>query len=147
MSLTYRYNSKLVQSFKCNYLPQLEDHGYEKVDGVLSDKVTFDSEAYNDCTLDSLKIEYMHMMVKLAKQNHISMIFVLSPYYKDNPSKALDTAKEIASQYQLDIVDCYNEPEMMKRDLFRDIMHLNDEGAHVWTAYLAHILKDKYIVE
>ena len=147
LSLTYRYNSKLVQSFKCNYLPQLEDHGYEKVVGTLPEKDIFKKDEYNDCALDPLKIEYMHMMVNLAKQNHIRMIFVLSPYYKDNPSKALDTAKEIASHYQLDIVDCYNEPEMMKRELFRDIMHLNDEGAHVWTAYLAHILKDKYIVE
>ena len=147
LSRTYRYNSKLVQSIKCNFLPQPEDHGYEQVVGTLPEKAIFEREAYNDCSLDPLKIKYLHLMVDIAKQNHIRMIFVLSPYYKDNPSKAIDTAKEIAGHYQLDIVDCYNAPEMMKRELFRDIMHLNDDGAHVWTAYLAHILKDKIDVE
>ena len=29
LSKTYRYNSKLVQTIKCNYLPEKEDRGYE----------------------------------------------------------------------------------------------------------------------
>lgn len=146
-SKAYRYNSKLVQSIKCNFMPQPEDHGYEKVVGALPENVTFESKPYNDCTLDSLKLGYMKQMVNLAKQNDINMIFVFSPYYMDNPSKALDTAKDIASHYQLDIVDCYNDSNLMKRELFRDVMHLNDDGAHVWSAYLAHILKEKYSIE
>ncbi len=82
-------------------------------------------------------------MVQLAHQHNIRMIFVLSPYFKDNPSKALDAARKIAVENHLDFMDCYNEPEMMRRELFRDVMHLNDEGARVWSAFLAHILKEK----
>ncbi len=144
LSKTYRYNSKLVQSIKCNFMPLPEDGGYEKVVGKLPDDVEFEKEDYEDCELDSLKIRYMRKMVQLALQNNIKMVFVLSPYYKYGPSKALDVAKEIATENHLDYVDCYNEPSLMKRELFRDVMHLNDDGAHVWSAYLAHILKDKF---
>lgn len=140
-SLSYRYNSKLVQSIKCNYIPQPENNGYEKVMGVLSNKVLFEYVNYDDCSLDSLKIQYMQKMIRLANQNDIRMIFVLSPYYKNKPSKALDVSMNIAKQNQIDIIDCYNEQKLMKRELFRDEMHLNDQGAQVWTAHLAHIIK------
>lgn len=143
MFLCYRYNSKLVQSIKCNFIPSPEDNGYEAVYGKLKTSMQFHKEAYDDCALDSLKLEYMQKMVQLAKQHHIKTFFVLSPYFVDNPSKAYDAAKEIARQNGIVFIDCYNEPALMKRELFRDLMHLNDEGAHVWSAYLAHILKSK----
>ena len=143
MFMSYRYNSKLVQSIKCNFLPQPEDNGYEKVTGKLPDNVVFSSNEYDECGLDSLKISYMHKMVQLAQENQIKLLFVLSPYFRDNPSRALDVAKEIAEQNGLILIDCYNDQKMMKRELFRDVMHLNDEGAHVWSSYLAHILKSE----
>lgn len=146
-SKVYRYNSKLVQSIKCNFIPLPEDNGYEKVVGSLPDNVVIESEAYDESSLDSLKLHYMQKMVQLAARNQIKMIFVLSPYYKNNPSKAIDAAIDVARCNQMDIVNCYNDIVMMKRELFRDVMHLNDEGAHVWTTYLAHILKSKLYVE
>ena len=141
-SLTYRYNSKLVQSIKCNFMPLPEDNGYEKVVGVLPDNMDFTKEEYNDCELDSLKLLYMQKMVDLAKGHQIKLFFVFSPCFKDNPSKAYDAAKEIAHLNQIEVIDCYNEPTLMKRELFRDLMHLNDDGARVWTLYLASILKN-----
>lgn len=142
-SLSYRYNSKLVQSIKCNFIPLPEDHGYEKVVGKLPDNLDFKKEKYNDCALDSLKLLYIQKMVDLAKGHQVKMFFVFSPSFKDDPSKAYDAVKEIAHRNQIDVIDCYNEPVLMKRELFRDLMHLNDDGAHVWSSYLAHILKDK----
>lgn len=144
-SLTYRYNSKLVQSIKCNFIPSPEDKGYEVVVGRLPDNMDFKKAEYNDCELDSQKLHYMQKMVDLAKSHQINIYFVFSPSFKDDPSKAYDAAKEIAHRNQIEIIDCYNEPALMKRELFRDLMHLNDDGAHVWTAYFAHILKDKMI--
>lgn len=142
-SKSYRYNSKLVQSIKCNFIPLPEDNGYESVKGQLTELMQFHHEDYDECSIDSLKLDYMRKMVQLANQHKVMILFVLSPYFGDNPSRAYDAIKEIAQEFGMDVIDCYNEPSLMKRYLFRDIMHLNDEGAHVWTAYLAHILKDK----
>lgn len=143
LSLSYRYNSKLVQAIKCNFIPSPENNGYEVVNGNLKESMKFHHEDYDECALDPIKLDYMQKMVGLAKEHHIRMFFVLSPYFVDNPSRAYDAAKEIAWKNNVEVIDCYNDPVMMKRELFRDLMHLNDKGAHVWTAYLAHILKEK----
>lgn len=143
LSLTYRYNSKLVQSIKCNFIPSPEDNGYEQITGHLPENVHFHKESYDNCLLDTLKLSYMQQMVSMAKKNHIRLFFVLSPYFEDNPSRAYDAAKEIAQRNGVEVIDCYNEPALMKRTLFRDLMHLNGEGAHAWSAYLAHVLKSK----
>ena len=142
-SLTYRYNSKLVQSVKCNFLPLPEDNGYEKVVGKLPDNMNFTKVEYNDCELDSQKLWYMQKIVELAKSHRIKMFFVLSPSFRNDPSAAYDATNVIAHRNQIEVIDCYNEPALMKRELFRDVMHLNDDGAHVWSSYLAHILKIK----
>lgn len=142
-SMTYRYNSKLVQAIKCNYIPSPENNGYEMISGTLSEKVKYRKSGYDNCELDSLKLCYLQKMINLAKHNHFTMIFVLSPHYGDNPSKAYDIVKNVAKKNQLEFVDCFNEPTLMKRDLFKDIMHLNDKGAHVWSTYFAHILKER----
>ena len=142
-SKAYRYNSKLVQSIKCNFIPSPEDHGYEAIKGYLKEKMQFQHENYDNCTIDSLKLEYMRKIVDLAKLNNMRIFFVLSPYFVDNPSRAYDASREVAREKGVEVIDCYNEPAMMKQELFRDLMHLNDEGAHVWSSYLAHILKSK----
>ncbi len=117
-SLTYRYNSKLVQSIKCNFMPLPEDNGYEKVVGKLPDNMDFTKEEYNDCELDPQKLRYMQKMVNLAKSHQIMIYFVFSPSFKDDPSKAYDAAKEIAYRNQIEVIDCYNESSLMKRELF-----------------------------
>lgn len=142
-SKAYRYNSKLVQSIKCNFIPSPEDHGYEAIKGHLKEKMQFQHEDYDNCTIDSLKLEYMRKIVDLAKLNNMRIFFVLSPYFVDNPSRAYDASREVAREKGVEVIDCYNEPAMMKQELFRDLMHLNDEGAHVWSSYLAHLLKNK----
>lgn len=142
-SKAYRYNSKLVQSIKCNFIPLPEDNGYEAVKGQLNDSIQFYHEEYDNCAIDTLKLEYVRKLVLLAKQNEVKLFFVLSPNFADNPSRAYDAAKEIARENNVEFIDCYNNPALMKRKFFRDLSHLNDEGAHVWTSYLAHLLKKR----
>ena len=147
MSLSYRYNSKLVQSIKCNFIPLQEDNGYEKINGKLADTTAFEERDYYKGALDQEKLRYIQKMIDLAKCNQIGLLFVLSPNYYSNPSNGYDAIKEKAVIKGIPFIDCYNEPEFMKKEYFRDVMHLNDEGAHLWTAYLAHILREKLNVE
>lgn len=75
------------------------------------------------------------------------MFFVLFLYFVNSPLKDYDSIKENAHQNEIEVVDCYNEPALMKQELFRDLMHLNDNGAHVWSAYITHRLKPNLITE
>jgi len=142
LSMSYRYNSKLVQSVKCNYIPSLEDNGYEKVAGKLKDNVVFSTNEYDDCDLDIMKLNYFNKIIDIAKEKKITMLLVLSPKYRIESSKAIDTIKMIASKNNIPMFDFQNEPSLMKREFFRDVRHLNDNGAHIWTSFFSHILKD-----
>jgi hypothetical protein len=146
-SMTYRYNSKLVQAIKCNFIPSPEDNGYESVTGNLQESVVFKNNSYDDCVLDNKKLEYVKRMIDVATKNHIKIFFILSPKYENMPSKAIEAIKEITEKKSVQWIDCLNEPSLMKRNLFRDMMHLNDEGAHVWSAFLAHLLKSDYFAK
>lgn len=143
LSLSYRYNSKLVQSIKCNFIPLSEDNGYEKIDGKLADTTEFRVHNYYQGVLDSNKLSYIQKLIDLAKRNQIELVFVLSPNFYSNPSNGYDALKETAERNGISFIDCYNEQTLMKKEYFRDIMHLNDNGAHIWSSYLAHILKTK----
>lgn len=140
-SKAYRYNSKLVQSIKCNFIPSPEDKGYEVVVGRLSEKTEFRQQEYDNRPVDSMKVVYLEKMAKLANRNGIKLIFIQSPKFSNESSRAIDTVKQIAKAEDVLFLDFINEPELMKRNLFRDVMHLNDEGAHVWSSFLAHELK------
>ena len=41
-------------------------------------------------------------------------------------------------------MDYSNEPTIIKRENFRDAMQLHDEGAHVWSSFLANKIKENY---
>ena len=144
-SLTYRYNSKLVQSIKCNFIPLPEDNGYEKINGKLSDTTEFKKHDYYTGTLDENKLLYLQKLIDLTKQNHIKLVLVLSPNFYYNPSNGYDAIKNKAEDNDIPFIDCYNELSLMKRELFRDVMHLNDAGAHVWSSFLANILKTELL--
>ena len=146
LSISYRYNSKLVQSIKCNFIPSPEDNGYEKVTGKLKDNVKFVRNEYDDCDLDEMKLDYLQKMIDITNKNHIKLILVLSPKYRIESSKAIDTIKKIANKNKLPMLDFQNESSLMRHEYFRDVRHLNDEGAHVWTSFISHYLKDSIVV-
>ena len=71
-------------------------------------------------------------------------------YYSefDNYTKEqfIDTIKKIANKNKLPMLDFQNESSLMRHEYFRDVRHLNDEGAHVWTSFISHYLKDSIVV-
>lgn len=140
-SIAYRYNSKLVQSIKCNFMPMPEDNGYESVTGTLPESIQYEEMDYQDDQLDTEKIEYVKKLADIAKSNGMNIYFVLSPMYAGKYSSAFDAIKRIAEERGIPFIDCFKDSTMMQRPYFRDGMHLNDDGANIWTAYFAHILK------
>lgn len=141
-SICYRYNSKLVQTIKCNYIPSKENNGYEAVLGLLPDTASFQIHAKANLPLDSIKIKYVNKLIGLSKEHNIPLILIQSPKYYQVESNGIDTIKAIAKEEEIAFLDFVNEQSLMKREYFRDNMHLNDYGAHVWSAFLASKLKE-----
>ena len=141
LSKTYRYNSKAVQMIKCNFLPQSEDRGYEVVKGMLPDSIEYINEPDTTGVIDSLKLTYVAKLIKLALENEVPLIMVYSPLFRNPECNGVNVIKEIARDNQVSFWDYSKEETLLSREYFRDVNHLNDDGAHVWSAFLAHQLK------
>lgn len=144
-SKTYRYNSKLVQTIKCNYLQEKEDRGYEAMCGVMdvslieNESVLFNDE--NDSKIEVAKLEYMESFIGLCKKNGIKLILCFSPYYNTKPSKGVLCIRDLAYRYNVPFYDFSTLEELNSPDLFRDVMHLNDDGAKLFTKKLILFIK------
>lgn len=146
-SRMYRYNSKLVQIIKCMFIPTVEDNGYEVLNHYMQN-VKLESTSNVEETLEEGKIHYLKRMIDDCKLLNIKLIFVLSPYY----GLGLSLSEEfILDQGQKNGIPCYNmknEPNLMYPEYFADVMHMNDDGARLFTELLVENLKteDKQII-
>lgn len=140
-SMCYRYNSKAVQLIKCIFIRWPEHQGYEAIFGQLPDTTLLQNKKYQNGTVEDEKITYFNKFIEMCLNNNIKLILVESPYYAISSSLGVDTLKTIASNYQIRWLDYKNNERLMKPQYFKDLGHLNDVGAHVYSSMVAHDLK------
>lgn len=103
------------------YLPLQGQMNNEPEKGEVSDKV-----------LDTLKLSYIKAIALDAKSRGIVFIFVASPKYGADPS-SVQPVKDIANELGILFWDYTDAPEFQKWEYFKEPMHLNDDGAHIFT--------------
>ena len=146
-SKTYRYNSKLVQIIKCNYIPSPEDKGYEALIGKM-DINSFSKDIEKECNtnknksadIDEDKVEYIKKFILLCKENDIRLVFMYSPYYNSNLLYGAKLIKEIAESEDIPFYDFVTNSIFNKPEYFKDVMHLNDEGAREYSKFIIQYL-------
>jgi hypothetical protein len=142
ISKSYRYNSKLVQSVKCNYIPSFEDNGYEALTGEIEVK-TLPTER-RELTLakvDSLKLSYVAKLIDMCKSNGIELVLCYSPTYQISKSSGIEAIKSLAMSQSIPFLDYSNDVRLRDSKYFKDESHLNDTGAHVYSSLIAHEVK------
>jgi hypothetical protein len=138
----YRYNSKLVQSIKCNYIPSSEDHGYEARIGEMIPKDTKQiPQAGTLNKIDSIKLDYFSKVINICRNNQIRLIICYSPMYNNTKSNGIDVLKQIANNHAIPFLDYSSDMRIRDCRYFNDETHLNDEGAHLYSSIVAHDLK------
>ena len=144
-SKTYRYNSKLVQTIKCNYMPETEDRGYEELNGKLNYALATNDKAKiaksNENKLEELKLKYITMFFELCIQHDIKLVMMYSPYYKESSDNAIIQIKDIAVANGVPFFDYCSNQKFQVPELFYDVMHLNDNGARLYTNEIVKYLK------
>lgn len=141
-----RFNSKLVQLFKCNYIPSDEDNGYESIDTLhtIGAEVEWEvDEKIDNEEVDSMKVVYLHKLIHFVEAAGVKLIFVISPEYDNSNSVAYSIFTAMAEKHFIRVINMRNEKSLMKPDLFADKMHLNDKGARMFTRALVHLLKSE----
>lgn len=144
MSKTYRFNSKLVQLMKCNFIPTPEDNGYDPIFRTLPEKARPESFKERSREIEPDKQRYIHKLIQLSRQYHFKLIGAHSPYYGKGESTGKEAIVRLLESENIPFIDMFNEADMMHREYFGDYGHLNDKGARLFTAKFAARLK-KYL--
>lgn len=146
LSKTYKYNSKLVQTIKCNYIPWPEDRGYEALNGVM--KIS-DGEKAADVlapfsvqpNIEERKIEYLQQFIDDCKENNIQLIMCYSPYYGQSVPKSIRIIEEMAKKNNVPFLNDGDDVRFQKPEYFQDASHLNDTGAREYSKEISRVLK------
>jgi hypothetical protein len=144
-SSLYRYNGKLFRIASTIANPEAPNDGYEPNFGQHSDlakNVDNDEEEISMPTeeLDSYVLKHFEDVLRKYSSEKIPLVIVCSPRFcpKDNNKRLA----AICDQYGVPFLDFYDTPYFNEHpELFRDGKHMNDDGAHVFSAMLIERLK------
>lgn len=146
MSKTYKYNSKLVQTIKCNYIPWPEDRGYEALNGIMEvtdrDKVSdvFSSNVEQP-NIEKRKLVYLQKFIDDCKANNIKLVMSYSPYYKRITPQSIRMIEQFAKENDVSFLNYGEDARFQKSEYFQDEGHLNDTGAKIYSKEIVSMLK------
>lgn len=146
MSKTYRYNSKLVQTIKCNYIPWPEDRGYEALTGMMQVAegvkaadvlATTTSE---EPIIEERKLLYLQKFIADCKANNIQLVMCYSPYYGQSVPKSIRIIEGMAKKNDVPFMNYGDDVRFQNPEYFQDASHLNDTGARVYSKEIVRLL-------
>lgn len=144
LSQVYRYNSKLVQVIKCNFIGEVENNGYEPLFGTSPVvHATDDVSAGSATSIEQGKLNSFRNLIALCKRNRIDLIMAYSPTQNRQHSIGIDVAKSIAESSGVPFIDMSRDSHFEDAALFKDGTHLNDTGARKYSTILAGIISNR----
>ena len=94
---------------------------------------------YNEA--DEVKMQCLTSLLEEAKKMGVKVVLVSSPYWRGYPEIDLHLVKNLADMMNVPFIDYANSEIRNNPDLWADSMHLNDNGAHVFTSDFAGRLR------
>ena len=142
-SSLYRYNGKLVRIASCFLTSTAIDDGYKPKFGTTIDTTKVKNApkvSAPTLELDSYTVNNFETVLKKCSSENVPLVVVCSPHFRPkNNNKRLAA---ICDQYGIPFIDFYNTPYFNRHpELFYEGNHLNDDGAHVYTAMFFEQLK------
>lgn len=132
----YRFNQKTLRIVS-SYIQKGEETGYEP----LYDKMTVIPERKNNPHFyDEYSMTNFFRVLEKARKQGVNIVIVSSPSYR--PVDGNEFLADICVNYNIPYIDCYNiDVFNNKPEWFKDVIHLNDDGAHEYTALFFDKLK------
>ncbi len=137
LSQAYRYNSKLVQVIKCNFIGEVENNGYEPLYGTSPVGVIEDDVVGVSASIEQDKVESFRNLISLCRRNGINLVFAYSPTQSRRQSEGIAMAKSIAESSKVPFIDMSCDVRFEDASLFKDGTHLNDTGARLYSEIIA----------
>lgn len=142
-SSMYRYNYKFLEILSdCVISPTIQK-GYIPLKGHIRQEMI---EAKQDASkvlpeLDAVKLECLEKLISEAQGAGCQIVLVSSPYWKGHTRTDFSVIEGLAEKYGVTFLN-YAKTELAgSPDYFADTMHMNDDGAQLFTIDLIRYLK------
>lgn len=125
----FRFNQKALR-IASSYIQKGEKTGYEPLFQTMTTipEIVCEPHLRDDYSLANFK-----RVLRTAKDKHINLIVVSSPCFR--PVDNNDYLALLCETYSIPYINFYNtELFNNKPEYFKDYDHLNDDGAHIYTA-------------
>ena len=148
-SKIYPYNSLILKigvgNLELNKKRHEDIQGYLELTHSLHEPIkTIDNSVPYD--LDTMKINMLKSFIDDCKKKEIKLFLVCSPYYLNSigTDYSLAVTKQIAAEKNIDFLDYSKEKLFLSSpQLFDDTVHVNSSGSKIFSAMIAHDLKQK----
>ena len=147
MSMMYRYNSsftELAADFTLPLVAGTKD-GFVALEGTVPPERSTGRIRYADMgvQIDTLRLTYIEKLIDDLGPTRI--IFVASPIYDGMNPKIFEPVEAISKKYGIPFLDYTNDPKYVRHvEYFKDLNHLNNIGADLFTQDLMRDLHQKY---
>ena len=142
-SSLYRYNGKLFRMVSSIFAPEAPNDGYESKRGTKIDLAKYEKEAeisMPTLELDGYALNNFENVLKKYSSAGVPLVVVSSPKFR--PTDNNKRLAAICEKHGIPFIDFYDMPYFNNHpELFYDGNHLNDHGAHVFTALFFEQLK------
>ena len=140
----YRYNSNLLGLFRATLLgvEPIAHNGYKPLYSSWESDIEVLEDEYP--TVSTFKECYLRKNIESCKNAGVGIVFYNSPEfkrYKNNTAweKHIET---ICREYDIPFINhAHDSLFLSHKDWFNEPVHLNDEGAHVYTSIVSQELK------
>ena len=137
-----RYNTEILGMAVDNLIDRgMERRGFQSLSGKMEKDP--EPKAPKKEELDPFKLAYVEKLIVLCQSNDVPLVLVGSPKYGKTDSEALRPVKDIANKYEVPFLDYYADPSFMAhKEWFKEPMHLNSEGARVFSKLIAQDISE-----
>lgn len=145
VSHVYRYNSRFLD----HLLSRSESgfNGYDPLSGTYKKDISVHEEN-EKLTIDHNKIHFIDKLIQTCREKNIAIIIAVSPRYalneNDNPiTKKYEVVRDLCDNNNVPFLYYELDDRFLSNgQLFKDVGHLNNEGARLFTQIFAHDLKE-----
>ena len=139
-SALYRFNQKLPLLLSAQNGYDVDElNGYDPLYGINRLDERDCNEEY-DAIINQYSLLNFTTVLKTAKSKNIPIVVTTSPEYK--PVRSNEIVADICSLYDVPYIDmCNHDLFNSHPEYFYDVVHLNDDGAQVYTALFFENLK------
>lgn len=137
-----RYNTEILGMAVDNLIDRgMDRRGFQSLSGKMEKDP--EPKAPKKEELDPFKLAYVEKLIVLCQSNDVPLVLVGSPKYGKTDSEALRPVKDIANKYEVPFLDYYADPSFMAhKEWFKEPMHLNSEGARVFSKLIAQDISE-----